>query len=61
MISEDSRCSRDIGEGLERFIQEVISLKSKERKGEKELEVIYSDSLDSEEEFLEAVVAALRF
>jgi hypothetical protein len=50
MIREDLQCSRDIGEGLEI----IVSKDPREAEVEKTLPDVYSDSLDSEEEFLDA-------
>ncbi|CAL5872193.1 uncharacterized protein PFLUO_LOCUS6451 [Penicillium psychrofluorescens] len=61
MICEDLQCSNDIGEGLERFVQEVKAKDPKEANGEKKLAVASSDSFDSEEEFVEAVIGVPGF
>jgi hypothetical protein len=56
MIREDLECSRDISEGLEIIIRRVKSKDPKKAEGEKTLPDVYSDSLDSEEEFMDAVL-----
>lgn len=56
MIREDLECSRDIGEGLEIIVRRVKSKDPKEVDGEKTLPDVYSDSLDSEEEFVGAAL-----
>jgi hypothetical protein len=54
MIREDLECSKDISEVLESVVRRVRSKDPKEAEGEKCVPDVYSDSLDSEEEFLDA-------
>ncbi|OQE07897.1 hypothetical protein PENFLA_c148G08991 [Penicillium flavigenum] len=61
MIREDLQCSRDIGEGLEIIVRKVKSKDPREAEGERTLSDVYSDSLDSEEEFLDAALITLQF
>ncbi|KUM56499.1 hypothetical protein ACN42_g10714 [Penicillium freii] len=61
MIREDLQCSRDIGEGLEIIVRKVKSKDPREAEGERTLPDVYSDSLDSEEEFLDAALITLQF
>jgi hypothetical protein len=59
MVREDLECSRDIGESLEIIVRRVKSKDPKEREGDKSLQDMYSDSLDSldsDEEFVDAVL-----
>ncbi|KAJ5472086.1 hypothetical protein N7539_008655 [Penicillium diatomitis] len=55
MIREDLQCSRDIGEVLESVVRRVKSKDPKEAEGAKSVPDVYSDSLDSEDEFLDVV------
>jgi hypothetical protein len=61
MIREDLECSRDIGEGLEIIVRQVKSKDQQEADVEKTLPDVYSDSLDSEEEFLDATLVTPQF
>jgi hypothetical protein len=61
MNREDLECSRDIGEGLEIIVRQVKSKDRKEAEVEKTLPDVYSDSLDSEEEFLDAALITPQF
>lgn len=56
MVREDLQCSRDISEGLEIIVRRDKSKDPLEEKDERTLPDVYSDSLDSEEEFLDAVL-----
>lgn len=61
MTREDLECSRDIGQGLETIVREVRLKDRKEAEGEKSLPHAYPDSLDSEEEFLDAALITPQF
>ncbi|KAJ9215062.1 hypothetical protein DTO166G4_3319 [Paecilomyces variotii] len=61
MIKEDLECSRDIGEGLEIIVRRVKLKDQKEVEGKKHLPDAYSDSVDSEEEFLGAALITPQF
>ncbi|KAJ5248800.1 hypothetical protein N7468_000251 [Penicillium chermesinum] len=55
MIRDDLECSRDIGEGLETIVRRS-RLKDQMGADERKLPDVYSESLDSEEEFLDATL-----
>lgn len=55
MIREDLQCSNDIGESLAKFVREVNIKDAKEVEGEEISSDMCSNSLDSEEEFLDYV------
>lgn len=55
MIREDLQCSSDIGEGLAKFVRQVKIKDPKESEGEEISSDICSNSLVSEEEFLDYV------
>ncbi|KAJ5346926.1 uncharacterized protein N7506_000179 [Penicillium brevicompactum] len=55
MIREDLQCSSDIGEGLARFVRQVKIKNPKEAEEEDISSDMCSNSLDSEEEFLDYV------
>ncbi|KAJ5169018.1 uncharacterized protein N7482_004612 [Penicillium canariense] len=58
MMSENLQCSNDIAEGLQRCVQAIRADEPAGVQGENTLLDEYSDSLDSEDEVLEPVVAA---
>jgi hypothetical protein len=60
MIREDLECSRDIGEGLEIIVRRVKSKDQKEAEVDTSLPDASSDSLDSEEEFVDAALTKLQ-
>lgn len=61
MIREDLECSKDIGEGLEIIVRRAKSKDRREAEVEKTLPDVYSDSLDSEEELLDAILITPQF
>ena len=61
MIREDFECSRDISQGLEIIVQRVQLKDPKETEEEKPMPDVCSDSLDSEEEFLDAALMIPQF
>jgi hypothetical protein len=61
MIREDLQCSRDMGELLEGVVRQVKSKGPEVTEREKIVPEMYSESLDSEEEFLDAVLMTPQF
>jgi hypothetical protein len=60
-IREDLQCSRDMSELLESVVRQVKSKDPKAAEGEERIPNVYSESLDSEEEFLDAVLMTPQF
>lgn len=61
IIREDLQYSRDIGKLLQSVIRQVKSKDPEITKGEKTIPDIYSESLDSEEEFLDTILITPQF
>jgi hypothetical protein len=61
MIREDLQCSRDMGDLLESVVRRVKLKDPEVTEGEKIVPDMYSESMDSEEEFLDAVLMTPQF